>query len=351
MEIAGQVLKRALPRFRIESRMTLPTVVTMGDPTGVGPEIIVKALIAGHFDALSGPLLVAGDPGVLFRAAALFGAPCSVAAATGLATHTLSIGRRTLAVHALSNLPIEELRYGDPDAACGQAMLDYIEWACERCLAGDAAAMVTAPINKGAIRGAGCDFPGHTELLAARCGVEKVVMMLGGERLKVCLVTTHLPLRKVPEILTKEEILETIRIVDSSFRHFFKMERPRIAVLSLNPHAGERGLFGDEEERLIAPAIEAARAEGIEATGPHSADTLFWFAAQGSCDAVVCMYHDQGLIPLKLLHFEDGVNVTLGLPIVRTSVDHGTAYDIAGTGRANETSLVAAVRMAQEMAG
>ncbi len=175
-------------------------------------------------------------------------------------------------------------------------------------------------------------------------------MMLGGERLKVCLVTTHLPLRQVPEVLTTGEILETIRITAAAFRRFFRLQRPRIAVLALNPHAGEGGLFGDEEARLIVPAIRQAREEGILASGPHSADTLFHFAVQGNYDAVVCMYHDQGLIPLKLLHFEDGVNVTLGLPIIRTSVDHGTAYDLAGTGRASERSLVAAIRMAEQMA-
>ncbi|MFQ5655508.1 MAG: PdxA family protein, partial [Planctomycetota bacterium] len=151
--------------------------------------------------------------------------------------------------------------------------------------------------------------------------------------------------------LTAGEILATVRITDASFRRFFRRERPRLAVLALNPHAGEGGHFGDEEERLIRPAVEAAQKEGIDASGPHSADTLFHFAAQGACDAVVCMYHDQGLIPLKLLHFEDGVNVTLGLPIVRTSVDHGTAYDIAGTGKASEQSLVAAIKMAKEMTG
>jgi 4-hydroxythreonine-4-phosphate dehydrogenase len=175
-------------------------------------------------------------------------------------------------------------------------------------------------------------------------------MMLGGDRLKVCLVTTHLALKQVPQMLTTEEILATVRITDAAFRRFFGRPRPKVAVLALNPHAGEGGLFGDEEARLITPAIAAAQAEGIEASGPHSADTLFWFAARGDYDAVVCLYHDQGLIPLKLLHFEDGVNVTLGLPIVRTSVDHGTAYDLAGTGRASEASLVAAVRMAEEMA-
>jgi len=327
-----------------------PLILTMGDATGVGPEIILKALLHGALDDLSRPLLVAGDPGVLRRAAAIFSAEVSTAPGEGLATHLLRIGERTLPVAALSGLAAESLAYGKPDAACGRAMIDTIEWACDRCLEGSAAAMVTAPISKAAIRAAGCDFPGHTELLAQRCGVEKVVMMLAGARLKVCLVTTHLPLAEVPRILTTAGILETIRITDAAFRRDFGREQPRIAVLALNPHAGEGGMFGDEEGRLIRPAIKAAQAEGIAATGPHSADTLFHFAVQGACDAVVCMYHDQGLIPLKLLHFEDAVNVTLGLPIVRTSVDHGTAYDIAGTGQASCASLVAAIKMAEEMA-
>jgi 4-hydroxythreonine-4-phosphate dehydrogenase len=329
--------------------MSKPIILTMGDPTGVGPEIIVKALLAGALDGLSRPLVVAGDLAVLRRAAAVFGERVDSTPDAGLATHRLLIGGRPLAVQALSALPCDLLRYGAPDGACGVAMAGYIEWACDRCLAGEAAAMVTAPISKAAIHAAGYDFPGHTELLAARCGVEKVVMMLGGERLKVCLVTTHLPLRRVPEVLTTEEIVATLRITDAALRRFFHRQRPRIAVLALNPHAGEGGLFGNEETRIIRPALERAHAEGIEASGPHSADTLFWFAAQGGYDAVVCMYHDQGLIPLKLLHFEDGVNVTLGLPIVRTSVDHGTAYDLAGTGKASAASLIAAIRMAEEM--
>jgi 4-hydroxythreonine-4-phosphate dehydrogenase len=175
-------------------------------------------------------------------------------------------------------------------------------------------------------------------------------MMLGGQRLKVCLATTHLPLRDVPAALTTTSLLQTVRITAAAFRRFFATPQPRIAVLGLNPHAGEGGVFGDEEQRVIAPAVEAARAEGIDASGPHSADTLFYFAARGRYDAVVAMYHDQGLGPLKLMHFEDAVNVTLGLPIVRTSVDHGTAYDLAGTGTASATSLVAAVLMAEQMA-
>ncbi len=330
--------------------MIRPLILTMGDPTGVGPEIIIQALVNGAFDGLSRPLLVAGDAGVLQRAAGVLGAECTICETEGLASHRLSVAGRTLELKALSALPCSDLAYGQPTLDCGRAMVDYIEWACARCLSKEAAGMVTAPINKAAINAAGYEFPGHTELLAKRCGIDKVVMMLAGERLKVCLVTTHLALSEVPKALTGAEILETIRITDASFKRFFALKRPRIAVLALNPHAGEAGLFGDEEQRLIVPAIDAACREGIAASGPHSADTLFHFAVRGAYDAVVCMYHDQGLIPLKLLHFEDGVNVTLGLPIVRTSVDHGTAYDLAGTGKASEASLVAAVRMAEKMA-
>ena len=328
--------------------MQRPIVITQGDPTGIGPEIIVKALLEGAFDALSRPLWVAGDVAVLRRAAAVFGVDCEVVP-VGERVRLLCVGH-ALEVVPLSELATDKLVYGRPDISCGRAMLRYIEWACDACLSGEAAAMVTAPISKVAIHAAGCDFPGHTELLAERCGVDKVVMMLAGERLKVCLVTTHLALAEVPRVLSAGEILETIRITDCSLRRFFGLKEPRIAVLALNPHAGEQGLFGDEEPRLIAPAIARAQAEGIAASGPHSADTLFHFAVRGGYDAVVCMYHDQGLIPLKLLHFDDGVNVTLGLPIVRTSVDHGTAYDLAGTGQASAESLVAAVKMAEQMA-
>ena len=210
--------------------------------------------------------------------------------------------------------------------------------------------MVTAPINKQVLQAAGAEFPGHTEMLAHRCGVDNVVMMLAGETLKVCLVTTHCAFNMVSQKLSVEKILATIRISHQSLQRQFGLEKPRLAVLALNPHAGESGIFGDEEKRCIAPAIEAARTEGIDASGPHSADTLFHFALKNHYDAVVCMYHDQGLIPLKLLHFADSVNITLGLPIVRTSVDHGTAYDLAGTGKADPSSLRAALKMADEMA-
>jgi len=327
-----------------------PLIITMGDPTGVGPELIVKALLAGSFDRLSHPLVVAGDPRVLQQAAAIFNRQTQIIAASGLADQELRIGERTLAVKTLSQFDSLPVPGRAPAAAHGRAMAEYIEWACARCRDGSAVGMVTAPISKAAIRAAGYDFPGHTELLAKRCGVERVVMMLAGARLRVALVTTHLPLRSVPQALSQQEIFSTLRITDSDLKRYFGLKAPRLAVTALNPHAGEGGLFGDEEQRLIEPAIREAQAIGIDARGPFSADTLFHFAVQGRYDAVVCMYHDQALIPLKLLHFDDGVNLTLGLPIVRTSVDHGTAHDIAGTGTASADSLVAAVQMAAHMA-
>ena len=332
--------------------MKKPLIITMGDPTGVGAEIILQAFGSGAFSKLTRPLVVAGDLAVLKRAAAVCGFDSRQQAGSqqALASDEILIGNHALPVSALSRLDLAEQRYGHPKSSSGRAMAEYISWACDACIDGDAAGMVTAPINKQALQAAGADFPGHTELLADRCEVDQVVMMLAGERLRVCLVTTHCALREVPQRLTAQRILTTLRIASTSLQKQLGIKQPRLAVLALNPHAGEGGLFGDEETRHIVPAIAAARAEGIVASGPHSADTLFWFAVQGQYDAVICMYHDQGLIPLKLLHFDDGVNVTLGLPIVRTSVDHGTAYDLAGTGQASSASLIAAVKMAAEMA-
>ncbi|MDD2557511.1 MAG: 4-hydroxythreonine-4-phosphate dehydrogenase PdxA [Desulfuromonas sp.] len=339
--------------------MAKPFIITMGDPAGIGPEIIIQALLSGALapaatggDAAGANIntfVVAGDVAILCRAAAVLGHKVEVVAGTG-AEMVLKVAQQRLRVMPLSQLDPDLTPFGRISAANGRAMLDYIEWACARCQAGEAAGMITAPIQKEAIHAAGCEFPGHTELLAQRCGVKKVVMMLAGPRLRVCLVTTHLALRDVPTAVTSAEILETIKITHTALqRYFCPASAPRIAVLALNPHAGEGGMFGDEEERFIVPALEQALALGIQASGPHSADTLFHFAVQGAYDAVVCMYHDQGLIPLKLLHFEDGVNVTLGLPIIRTSVDHGTAYDLAGSGKASAQSLIAAINMAVQM--
>ena len=332
--------------------MTKPLVITMGDPVGVGPEIIIAAARSGSLGELNHQVVVAGDLAVLTRACRLYADDVThiKGSVVPLATDELRFAGISLPVCVLSSLNPARVIYGQPDAATGHAMAAYISWAADQCLAGAAAGMVTAPINKQALQATGADFPGHTEMLADRCGVGKVVMMLAGERLRVCLVTTHCALNDVSGLLDADTILSTIRIANDSLQRQFGLAKPRLAVLALNPHAGEGRLFGDEEARYILPAIEAARAEGIDASGPHSADTLFHFAVQGHYDAVVCMYHDQGLIPLKLLHFADSVNVTLGLPIVRTSVDHGTAYDLAGTGKASPASLVAALKMADQMA-
>ncbi|SEA80790.1 4-hydroxythreonine-4-phosphate dehydrogenase [Desulfuromusa kysingii] len=326
-----------------------PLLLTMGDPTGIGPEIIIKALLDQVFTDLSHEVQVVGDVNVLSHAARIFDCTAKTEKLDDR-LYALCFGASSLIVHSRSDLDVDSIHYGQPDTSCGKAMADYIEYAIDRCLHASAAGIVTCPINKAAINAAGYHFPGHTELLAERCGVDKVVMMLAGERLKVCLVTTHLAHRDVPSRLSCDEILQTLRITSRAFQQQFGIAKPRLAVLALNPHASEEGLFGDEEELIIAPAIKAAQAEGITADGPHSADTLFHFAVKGAYDAVICMYHDQGLIPLKLLHFDDAVNVTLGLPIIRTSVDHGTAYDLAGTGKANISSLVAALQMAEQMA-
>lgn len=321
-------------------------VITMGDPTGVGPEIIAKALAD---PAIRGCCchLVVGDSTAMARGIAVTGVPLRLESVEDMPKEAADDG--VIFLRSTSSLGEDEMPFGQPTIASGNAMYRFIRVAAELCLSGGADGMATAPISKDAMNRAGHHYPGHTELLAELAGAEKVVMMLAGSRLRVSLVTIHEALADVPRLVTLERVLETIRITHQDVHQFF-VRNPRIAVLALNPHCGEGGLFGDEEMRVISPAVAAAQREGIDAVGPLSADTLFHFAAQGAYDAVVCMYHDQGLIPLKLLHFDDGVNVTLGLPLVRTSVDHGTAYNLAGTGRASAESMKAAIRMAAEMA-
>ncbi|KAF0215559.1 MAG: 4-hydroxythreonine-4-phosphate [Geobacteraceae bacterium] len=321
--------------------------VTMGDPTGIGPEIIARALAMPEISNICRPLVL-GDVATMERGIAITGAPLRVEALPeGAPPEEPAAG--VMYLRSLSGLAQADMKFGKPTAASGEAMFRYITEAARLCLEGFAAAMATAPINKEAMNRAGHAYPGHTELLAELTGTGEFVMMLAGERLRVTLVTIHEALRDVPSLVTIDRVLSTIKITRNDLQRYFK-KNPRLAVLALNPHCGEGGLFGDEEERVIRPAVEAAQREGIDAVGPLSADTLFHFAAKGEYDAVVCMYHDQGLIPLKLLHFDDGVNVTLGLPIIRTSVDHGTAYDLAGTGRASAASMAAAIKMAAEMA-
>ena len=260
-----------------------------------------------------------------------------------------SVPDGTIALLALSLLSEEDMFYGAPSAAAGDAVYRYICHAAQLCLDGRVSAMTTAPISKEAMHRAGHDYPGHTELLAELCGTDNFIMMLAGDLLRVSLVTIHEALADVPRLVTFEQVLKTIRITAEGVARLTGKESPKLAVLALNPHCGEGGKFGAQETEVIEPAIMAARKEGINAVGPLSADTLFHFVQQDGYDGVVAMYHDQGLIPLKMLHFDDGVNITLGLPIIRTSVDHGTAYNLAGTGTASEKSLLAAIRMAAGM--
>lgn len=327
---------------------SLPVIaVTMGDPCGIGPEIIARAASLPDVSQRCRPLVV-GDLNAMERAIAVTGARLSLQPVSAESLPE-QFPADTLHVLPLSHLVPEAMPFGAPTVAVGSAVHSYILEAVRLCQAGIAAGMATAPISKDVLNRAGHRYPGHTELLAELTGAKNVVMMLAGERLRVSLVTIHEALRDVPELLTIERVVTTIRVTHCDLSRYYK-PNPKLAVLALNPHCGERGLFGDEEERIIAPAVAAAREEGIDAVGPLSADTLFHFAVNGAYDGVVCMYHDQGLIPLKLLHFDDGVNVTLGLPIIRTSVDHGTAYDLAGTGKASAESMRAAIIMAAGMA-
>jgi 4-hydroxythreonine-4-phosphate dehydrogenase len=325
----------------------LPVIgITMGDPAGIGPEIVVKALSNPALRAMA-RLLVLGDPGAI--GAIVEAHPDLTLREIG---ETNGAGERPAVVDVLptSRLNPARLRPGAPTLEGGEAMVAAIVRAVQLALEGELDGLVTAPISKALMQRAGHAYEGHTQLLAHLTGAREVVMMLAGERLRVTLVTIHCSLREVPRLLTEEAVLRTLEITHRGLRSDFGIQSPRLAVAALNPHAGEEGLFGDEEERIILPAVRGARFRGIDADGPIPADTVFVKAASGAFDAVVCMYHDQGLIPLKLLHFSDGVNVTLGLPIVRTSVDHGTAYDIAGTGTADPSSLEAAVRTATFMA-
>lgn len=315
--------------------------ITMGDPTGVGPEVVLKALADKKVRQLCNPVIL-GDEAVLRY---LISNPRLKISGT-----SLQFPISNLKVINLSSLNPRKLKPGKPDKVCASAMMTYIEEAVCMAMAGDVDAIVTGPISKEAINKAGYDFHGHTEFLAHLTNTKDYRMMLAGSNLKVILVTIHESIKSVPKLLTAENIFKTIKITDDTFKKYFGLKKPRIAVAALNPHAGEGGLFGDEEKRIIIPAVKKARQMGINASGPLPPDTLFYRAVRNKeFDGIVCMYHDQGLIPLKLLHFEDGVNITLGLPIIRTSVDHGTAYDIAWKGIASPASMMAAIKMAVEM--
>ncbi|MCA1790658.1 MAG: 4-hydroxythreonine-4-phosphate dehydrogenase PdxA [Thioalkalivibrio sp.] len=308
--------------------------ITMGDPAGVGPEIAVKALWSDELRELCEPIVV-GDMSVLSRAAQVLGR-----------ARPTPDERFVLDLHAVGDA---ELGWGAATAAGGRAAAAYIERAVEMALAGEVEAIVTGPLNKEALNQAEVPYPGHTEMLAALTNTRDYAMMLVGPELHVIHVSTHVSLRDAVERVRRPRIETVIRLADEALR-MEGVASPRIAVAGLNPHAGEGGMFGREEIDEIVPAVEAARSRGLDVTGPHPPDTVFWHASRGRFDVVVVMYHDQGHIPAKLSGFDRSVNVTVGLPIIRASVDHGTAYDIAGTGQASEASLMAAARYARRAA-
>ena len=329
----------------------LPLAVSLGDPAGIGPEIIVESWARRHerrHDKVLAPFFVTGGFGLLEQAAAARDIACPVLRIDDPAEAVRCFGR------GLPVLGQEDVSYrpGTPDDAGAALALASLAEAVRMALLGKASGVVTAPVAKAQLARVGFEFPGQTEFLAAACGLgpDEVVMMLAGPSLRAVPVTVHCALADVPRLLDTETIAAKARIVASSLSRDFGIEAPRIVVCGLNPHAGEGGKFGHEERDIIAPAIEILRSEGIAITGPHPADALFTPRARQTYEAALAMYHDQALVPLKALDFDEGVNVTLGLPIVRTSPDHGTAFDIAGKGLADPGAMMAALRMASAMA-
>ena len=306
--------------MRSSARADAPILITMGEPAGIGPEVAQAA-----FDHFGGR--IGGRPLKLVGAGGIFP------------------GHDTFQTQAPATR-----RPGKPDTANAAAVTEAIDIAVAACLNGEAAALVTAPIHKAVLNAAGFAFPGHTEYLAHLTGAPRAVMMLASDTLRVVPLTIHMPIARVAGAITKQAVFDTGEIVLTALRRDFGILNPRLAVAGLNPHAGEEGMLGGEDGAVIAPAVAALKARGFNIRGPLSADTLFHAEARKTYDAALCMYHDQALIPIKTLSFWDGVNVTLGLPIVRTSPDHGTAFDIAGTGKADARSMIAAVKMAADMA-
>jgi 4-hydroxythreonine-4-phosphate dehydrogenase len=335
--------------LNLHSTISLPRIaVTMGDPAGIGPELCLRLL--AHAETLQAARpIVFGDAGVLRRVADQLALPSPAQVISRadwpLASQTLS----GAAVLDLGAIAATDVVPGQVDARCGEAAYRYVTAAIDAALAGEVEAVATAPLHKEALHAAGHDFPGHTEIFATRMRAERSCMMLTAPEITCSLVTVHVGLGEVAALLTTERICEVIDLTAAAMRRLRGRE-PRLAVCGLNPHAGEGGLFGlREEERIITPAVDIARAGGLDIEGPLSPDTAFLPERRQRTDAYICMYHDQGLIPLKALAFDSAINTTLGLPIVRTSVDHGTAFDIAWQGRANPSSLYEAVRLAARL--
>jgi 4-hydroxythreonine-4-phosphate dehydrogenase len=322
----------------------LPLAIALGDPAGIGPEVVAKAWVAREQHSLA-PFFVVGDAraietvwrGPIERVAG----PDDVAGVFG---------------HALPVIHVDDagdIRPGHPDLEGARCALHSLEMAVGLTRSGAASALVTGPVSKSQLQAVGFTHPGQTEFVAERCGVAKdnTVMMLAGPTLRVVPITTHVAFADVPALLTIELILAKSRTTVRGMQRSFAMDNPRLAFAGLNPHAGEKGMLGREEIDIVMPAIEQLRSEGIDAVGPFASDAMFHDRARKEYDVAMCLYHDQALIPLKTLHFDDGVNLTLGLPIVRASPDHGTGFDIAGQGKAEPGAMIAAIRMASSMTG
>jgi 4-hydroxythreonine-4-phosphate dehydrogenase len=327
--------------------------ITIGDPAGVGPEVVLKALARPHLHEICTPLVI-GDAALLDLAARRLKLSTGLARISSL--DQLRSSPQSAVVFHVPGLDLGSFQPGSLTADYGQASLDYLNCAIDFALDGKVAAIATGPINKAALHLAGSPYRGHTQLLADRCGVERVSMMLLSPGrlteprwLRVTHATTHIALKEVATSLTPEMLRSTIRLTNECLLTL-GIEIPRLAVAGLNPHAGDEGVMGDEEIRWIHPTVMQSRAEGINVSGPLPADTVFLRAVHGEFDAVVALYHDQGHIAVKMHGFENAVNLTLGLPIIRTSVDHGTAFDIAWQGKANEASMVAAIELAAAIA-
>jgi 4-phospho-D-threonate 3-dehydrogenase / 4-phospho-D-erythronate 3-dehydrogenase len=321
--------------------------ITIGDPAGIGPEITLGALAEAELFNRCRPLVV-GDRRILERAASWLGLE-------RLQFELITVPDKgeyqagTIPLLDLANAPPDDCPPGQVTSVAGDAAVKYVFRACDLAMEGSVDGIVTGPINKASINAAGHHYAGHTELLAERTSADRVSMLLTSERLKVVHVSTHVGLAEAIQRVTPERVREVIGLADESCRAL-GIEHPRIAVAGLNPHASEGGLFGNQEAEQIQPAIDMARADGIDVSDPQPPDTVFLRAVQGYYDIVVAMYHDQGHIPMKLLAFDSGVNVSIGLPIIRTSVDHGTAFDIAGTGKASSSSMTEAITVAIQMA-
>jgi 4-hydroxythreonine-4-phosphate dehydrogenase len=320
--------------------------ITMGDPAGIGPEVVAKALAGKALRRLCRPIVIGSFP-VMEQTIRSLKLKLRVVRVEG---HDAAAPRATdVAVLDPLEKPLGKFTRGVAATETGAASVLFIKKAVELAQLGCIDGMVTAPINKEAINLAGCHFPGHTELLADLTATPESGMMIVGGPLRIMFVTTHVAIKDLPALLTQAKIEKAIRLAHLALQDLFGIKKPRVGVAALNPHAGEHGLFGDEESRVILPATRAAQAQGIRASDPLPADTLFGKAAKGDYDGVVALYHDQGLIPLKLVAFGTCVNLTVGLPIIRTSVDHGTAFDIVGKGVADPGSLIEAITLAAKL--